>query len=64
MVKASITRLEDRIQILEFKRELSHADRLAIQRLMKKLEEEDAEFKKHHYFIMELLEDKGDLEQE
>ena len=62
-VKASITCMEDRIQILELKRELLHADWLAIQHLMKKLEEQNAEFKKQHS-IMDLLEDEGDLDQE
>ena len=47
LVKASITHMEDRVQILELKRELLHAD-----------------FKKHHYSIVELLEDEGDLDQE
>ena len=36
VVKASVTRLDDRIEVLELKRELSHADRLTIRRLLKK----------------------------
>ena len=35
-----------------------------MQRLMKKLEVQDVQFKKHHYSIMELLEDEGDLDEE
>ena len=50
--------------MFELKRELSHTDRLAIQRLLKKIEEQDTEFKKYHYAIVELLEEEGDLDQE
>ena len=64
VVKASVTRLEDRIQIYELRQELSNADKLAIQRLLKKLEKQDTEFKKYHYAIVELLEEEDDLEEE
>ena len=57
IVKASVTRLEDRIQIYELRWERLNEDKLVIQRLSKKLEEQDAEFKKYHYAIVELLED-------
>ena len=35
-----------------------------IQRLLEKLEEQDAEFKKYHYAIVELWEEEDDLEEE
>ena len=50
--------------MLELRQELSNADKLAIQSLLKKLEEQAAEFKKYHYIIVELVEDKDDLEEE
>ena len=57
------TRLEDQIQIFVLKRELLHSDGLAIQHLLKKLKAQNAEFKKHHYSIMELLKDEEELDQ-
>ena len=64
MVRGSVTPLEDRIKALEFKHDLSCTDQLAIQRLLKKLEELDAEFKKHHYAVVENLETEEDMEDE
>ena len=64
IVKASVTHLEDRIQIFELRWELSNAHKLAIQRLLKKLEEQDTEFKKYHYTIVELLEEDDNLEEQ
>ena len=45
------------------KEELARADRLAIQRLIKKFETLDKEFHQHHYTIVELLDDEA-LEEE
>ena len=64
VVKASITRLEGRIEVLELKRELLHADQLTIRRLLKKIEDQDAKFKKYHFAIVEILEDEEELEKE
>ena len=43
----------------EIKEDLTHADRLAIQRLIKKFETLDTEFRQHHYTIVELLDDEA-----
>ena len=64
VVRASVTRLQDCINIPKVKQDLSHTDQLAIQRLLKRLEELDAEFKKYHYAIVELMESEEDLEEE
>ena len=63
-MKASVTRLQDCVQILELKHEVSNADKLMTQHLLKKLEKQDVEFKKYCYIIVELLENEEDLEQE
>ena len=59
VVKGSITRLEHRVDRYETKEERTHVDCLAIQRLIRKFESLDAEFRKHHYTIVELLEDEA-----
>ena len=59
VVRASITRLERHVDAFETKEDLSHADRLSIQRLIKKFEALDTEFRQHHYNIVELLEDEA-----
>ena len=59
VVKGSITRLEDRVDKYETKEEITHVDCLAIKRLIKKFESLDDEFRKHHYTIVELLEDEA-----
>ena len=64
VVKVSVIHLEDPIQIYELRRELSNVDKLVIQHLLKKLEEQDAEFRKYHYTMVELLEEDADLEEE
>ena len=64
VVKASVTRLEDHIQIFKLRQELLNANKLAIRGLLQKLEEQDSEFKKYHYAIVELLEEDDDLEEE
>ena len=57
VVRGSITRLERRVDAFEVKTDLTHADRFAIQRLIKKFETLDAEFRQHHYNVVELLDD-------
>ena len=64
VVKASVTRLEDRIRTLELKRELSHADKITIERLMKKIDEHDAQFKEYHLAIVDLSEGEEQLKLE
>ena len=59
VVRAWITRLEHRVDAYEIKEDLTHADRLAIQRLIKKFETLDTEFRQHHYTIVELLDDEA-----
>ena len=54
---SSITRMEDSVAKLESKDELSSADRLMIRQLLKNLEKWDAEFKQHHYVIIDLIEE-------
>ena len=64
-VRASITRMEENIAKLEAKRELSHTDRLPIPQLLKNLQKWDAEFKQHHYVILDLIDEEDEaLEQE
>ena len=52
------------MKALELKHDLSHTDQLVIQRLLKKLQELDAEFKKNHYAVVENLEREEDTEDE
>ena len=59
VVQASITRLERRVDMYETKEELSHTDRLAVQRLIKKFETLDTEFCQHHYTVTEMLDDEA-----
>ena len=59
VVRASITRLERRVDTYETKEELSHADRLSIKHLIKKFEGLDAEFRQHHYSIVEMLDEEA-----
>ena len=54
---ASITRLEENIDKLEVKPELSKTDCLMIPCLMKKLDECGAEFKKQFSIILDLMDD-------
>ena len=58
--RATITRLEESIQRLELKLELTRSDRLLIPHLAKKLEDWDPEFKKQHYAILDLLDEEGE----
>ena len=64
VVRASVTRTEEHVAILKVKQDLWHADQPAIQHVLKKLEELDAEFKKYHYAIVEFLESEEDVEDE
>ena len=59
MVRASITRLERHVDTYETKEELAHADRLAVQCLIKKIEALDTEFRQHHDTIVEMLDDEA-----
>ena len=61
-----ITCLETQITKLETKPEIMHSDSVVIQRQTEKLKSLDSEFKKHHYTIIELVdeEDLGTLERE
>ena len=55
--------MEHRIDAFETKEELTHTDRLAIQRLIKKFKTLDNEFCQHHYTIVELLDEEAMEEQ-
>ena len=63
VVRASITSLERHVNAFKTKEELAHADCLVIQRLIKKFETLDTEFRQHHYTIVEMLDDKAVEEQ-
>ena len=60
----SLSGLEKKISHIEGKETLSPADRIALQRLVKKIESLDEEFKKQHFVIVELLDQEDDLTQE
>ena len=53
--RASITRIESRLSELEGKITMSPGDHTAAQRLLKKLDELDADFKSYHFSIIDLL---------
>ncbi len=55
VVRASLTRLDGRLADLEGKRERSEADRLVAQQLAQKVSSLDADFKTHHYAIIDLV---------
>lgn len=55
--RASVTRLNESVDKLEAKSELTRTDRLMVSRLVKKLEDWDAEFRKHHDVILDLTEE-------
>ena len=56
--------MEDYVTILKVKQDLFHAHQLAIQHLLKKLEQLGTEFNEYHYSIIEMLENEEDLEDE
>ena len=55
VVHMSVTRLEDRFNILEANDMLTSSDRVTLERLSKKIEALDAEFKDHHYAVIDLV---------
>ena len=61
-----ITRLEVQISKLEDKPEITHTDSVRIQAHMERFISLDSDFKKHHFYIIELVgeEDKETLERE
>ena len=61
---ASITKLDDCIEELEYKEMLSHSDQLMVQRLQQKLVTLDTKFKRYHISVIDLVEEKEDLERE
>ena len=64
VVKASITKLMDRVHDLELKVGLSHTDRLEAKRFQERLTNLDAEFRMYHLAVVDLLEEEGDLVKE
>ena len=54
---ASTTRLKESVDMLEVKSELSRTNRLLVSRLVKKLKDWDAEFRKWHDVILYLIEE-------
>ena len=64
VVKASITKLTDRVEDLELRVALSHTDRLEAKRFQERLTNLDAEFRMYHLAVVDLLEEEGDLAKE
>ena len=64
VVKASITKLTDRVLDLESRVALSHTDRLEAKRFQERLTNLDAEFRMYHLAVVDLLEEEGDLAKE
>ena len=62
VVKASITKLGDLIVTFEYKVELSHSDRLAVQRLQQRLTNMDSDFKRYHLAVVDLLDEDKNLD--
>ena len=60
----SLSGLERKIAQIEEKETLSPADRIALQRLAKKIESLDEEFKNQHFVLVELLDQEEDLTNE
>ena len=56
--------MENCVDTNEIKEELTHADHLAIQLLIKKFEMLDTKFRQYHYTIVELQENEADVEEE
>ena len=55
--RESVSRLKESVDKLEVKAELSKTDRLLVSRLVKKLENWDAEFRKQHDVVLDLTEE-------
>ena len=53
--RASITNLSARIERWEAKDGLSPVDHLSIQRHLENLKEHDADFRRHHFAVVELI---------
>ena len=64
VVKASITKLTDRVLDLELRVALSNTDRLEAKRFQERLTNLDAEFRMYHQAVVDLLEEEGDLAKE
>ena len=60
----SLSGLERKIALIEGKQTLSPADRIALQRLAKKIKSLDEEFKNKHFILVELLDQEDDLTKE
>ena len=59
-----ITWLENRVDTYKIKDELTRADQLVIQHLIKKFKMLDTEFRQYHFAIMELQENEAIVEEE
>ena len=57
VARASITRLENRVSDLEAKPELDAGDRAMALQLTRRLSDLDAEFKRHHFSIIDLVDE-------
>ena len=64
VVRASISRVEDRVLGLETKQQLSHSDRLTVQCFSKRNEELPTEFREYHYAVVDRTEQQDSLEEE
>ena len=64
VVKASITKLIDRVRDMERLEVLTPTDRLAVKRLQQRLTNMDGEFRTYHLSVVDLLEEEADLETE
>ena len=57
MVCASVTCFEDRVATIEANEKLTITDRATVQRLLKRLDTLDSEFKTHHFAVVDLVEE-------
>ena len=64
VVRGSITRLGDKLSELETKGRLSPVDWLTMKRLQQQLGKVHEDFKRLHFTIVDLLEQREDLEEE
>ena len=62
--RASITRLEERILKFEEKVELKAIDQASVQRMIKRPEGLDSDFKQHHMLLIETIEEEEKLREE
>ena len=61
IMRGMITHLETQISKMEIKSEITHSDSVIIQGQTEKLKSLDSDFKRHHYTMIELV-DEEDLE--